>query len=250
MSSLTGESKGGEQGTMARRTVMRDEVIRAATRLFKENGVRSVSLQSIADELGMTKGALYHYFTSRDDLLRHVFGDWTSETTQGLRERIADSGSATEQLRDYVRFHVSSVASDLDLYSLSFASEAELPADVRAEFRKLKRQSDTVLREILSKGIADGEFEPRDERVIAFAIDGMCNWLWKWYDPAGPKSAGDIAEDFIELLTRGLLRSSEDNSPVGGNGSGTARQTAEYHARAIRFHSERLEQLLTELSEG
>ena len=241
--------KGGKQAAMARRTVMRDEVIRAATRLFKENGVRSVSLQSIADELGMTKGALYHYFSSRDDLLRHVFGDWTTETTEGLRERIADSDSATEQLRDYVRFHVSSVANDLDLYSLSFASEAELPADVRAEFRRLKRKSDTVLREILRKGIADGEFEPRDERVIAFAIDGMCNWLWKWYDPAGPKSSDDIADDFIELLTRGLVRRGDDDSPVAGNANGTVGQTAEYHARAIRFHSERLEQLLPQLSE-
>jgi AcrR family transcriptional regulator len=223
---------------------MRDEVIRAATRLFKERGVRAVSLQSIADELGMTKGALYHYFSSRDDLLRHVFGDWVSDETEGLRKHIADSGTATAQLRDYVRFHVSSIATSLDLYSLTFASEAELPDDIRAEFRQLKRRSDTVLRGILRKGVTEGEFEPRDERVIAFAIDGMCNWLWKWYDPDGPKSADDIADDFIELLSRGLLRRDEDESPTVVSGADSTRQAAEYHARAIRFHSERLEQLI------
>lgn len=223
---------------------MRDEVVRAATRLFKEKGVRGVSLQNIADELGITKGALYHYFSGRDDLLRQVFGDWTSEEAASLREKIAASGTAADQLRDYVRYHVSSVAQNLDLYSLSFASEAELPPDVRAEFRHLKRQSDTVLRDILHKGVRDGEFEARDEKVIAFAIDGMCNWLWKWYNPEGEKSADEVAGDFIELLTRGLLRSDDDDSPAGPGSSDSSKAGAEYHARAIRFHAERLEQLL------
>ncbi|CUR55525.1 hypothetical protein NOCA2270160 [metagenome] len=227
---------------------MRDEVIRTATKLFSERGIRGVALQTIADELGMTKGALYHYFSSRDDLLRHVFGDWTTEEAEGLRKRIAGSGTATEQLRDYVRYHVSSLVNNVDLYGLSFSSEAELPQDIRAEFRQLKRQSDIVLRDILRKGVTDGEFEPRDEKVIAFAIDGMCNWMWKWYDPDGPKSADDIADDFIELLTRGLLRSSDDDSPVGVGGTQSSRNSAEYHARAIRFHSERLEQILPSMT--
>jgi AcrR family transcriptional regulator len=227
---------------------MRDEVIRTATRLFSEKGIRGVALQNIADELGMTKGALYHYFSSRDDLLRHVFGDWTTEEAEGLRKRIADSGTATEQLRDYVTYHVSSLVKNFDLYGLSFSSEAELPPDIRAEFRHRKRQSDTVLRDILQKGVTDGEFEARDEKVIAFAIDGMCNWMWKWYDPDGPKSADDIAEDFIELLTRGLLRSSDDDSPVRAAGGQTSRESAEYHARAIRFHSERLQEILPSLT--
>jgi AcrR family transcriptional regulator len=227
---------------------MRDEVIRTATRLFSEKGIRGVALQNIADELGMTKGALYHYFSSRDDLLRHVFGDWTTHEAEGLRERIADSGTAIEQLRDYVRYHVTSLVDNLDLFGLSFSSEAELPQEIRAEFRQLKRQSDIVLRDILRKGVTDGEFEARDEKVIAFAIDGMCNWMWKWYDPDGPKSADDIADDFIELLTRGLLRSSDDESPLGVGGAQSSRESAEYHARAISFHSKRLEQLLPSLT--
>lgn len=227
--------------------MVRDEVVRAATRLFKEQGIRGVSLQDIADEVGLTKGALYHYFSNRDDLLRQVFGDWITNEFEALRQHTSGSEGATAKLRDYVRYHVSSVVDNVDLYSLSFSSEAEIPPDVRVEFRRLKRQSDSVLKEILRQGMADGEFEARDEKVIAFAIDGMCNWLSQWYTADGPKTAADIADDFIDLLLRGLVRT--DGSGPGGTGpQQDPAATAEYHARAIRFHSERLEQVLPSLT--
>lgn len=204
-------------------------------------------MQDIADEVGLTKGALYHYFSNRDDLLRHVFGDWITREFEALREHTSGSESATAKLRDYVRYHVSSVVNNVDLYSLSFSSEMEIPPDIRAKFRRLKRQSDEVLKEILRQGMADGELEARDEKVIAFAIDGMCNWLFQWYTPEGPKSAAEIADDFIDLLLRGLLRN-DSSGPVETDRQHDAVGRAEYHARAIRFHSERLEQLLPGLA--
>ncbi|GAA1000228.1 TetR/AcrR family transcriptional regulator [Subtercola frigoramans] len=228
--------------------MVRDEVVRAATRLFKERGIRGVTLQDIANEVNLTKGALYHYFSSREDLLRQVFGDWINEELESLREQTTRSGSATDELRAYVRYHVSSVASNIDLYSLSFSVESELPPEVRAEFRRLKRRSDSVLKEILLRGFTSGEFEHRDEKVIAFAIDGMCNWLSKWFTPDGPKSSLDIADDFIELILRGIRRSNDNGMPAGTREAEGAVETAEYHARSIRFHSERLEQLLPSLS--
>ncbi|MCP2193507.1 transcriptional regulator, TetR family [Williamsia deligens] len=228
--------------------MVRDEVVRAATRLFTERGIRGVSLQDIADEVELTKGALYHYFNNRDDLLRQVFGDWITGEFTSLQEHTSRSGTATDKLRDYVRYHVSSVVDNIELYSLSFSSEAELPPEVRTEFRHLKRRSDSVLKDILSQGVSDGEFELRDEKVIAFAIDGMCNWLCQWYVSDGPKSATEIANDFNDLLLRGLLRGDGDESPVQSGRTHSPAEAVEYHARAIRFHSERLEQLLPSLT--
>ena len=233
---------------MVRRAMVRDEVIRAATRLFKENGIRGVSLQAIADEVGLTKGALYHYFRGRDDLLRQVVGDWITQEFESVRALVSGSGTATDQLRAYVRYHVASVANNIDLYSLTYSSESEFPADIRSEFRKLKRQSDNVLKTILHQGVTEGEFEARDEKIIAFAIDGMCNWLWQWYTPDGPKNPDDVADTFIDLLLRGMLRGSDGASPTATPRSQSPADQVEYHARSIRFHTERLEAVLPSLT--
>jgi len=234
---------------MAKGTMVRDEVVRAATRLFTERGIRGVSLQNIADEVGLTKGALYHYFSSRDDLLRHVFGDWITQEIISLRQQTSHPGDAVEKLRAYVRYHVSSVVTNVDLYTLSFFSEVEIPHDVRAEFRGLKRQSDAILMEILRQGRAEGRFAGPDVKVAAFAIDGMCNWLCQWYDVDGPKSAADIADEFLALLVHGLVTGTNDREGDPPTSSSSL-ETAKQHARAIRFHSERLHDLIPRLSPG
>lgn len=226
---------------MAKGMMVRDEVIRVATRMFTERGIRGVSLQNIADEVGLTKGALYYYFSSRDDLLRHVFGDWIAEELASLRLQTANPGDAVEKLRAYVRYHVASVVSNVDLYTLSFFSEVEIPSDVRAEFRGLKRQSDAILMDILRQGMAEGRFVGPDVKVVAFAIDGMCNWLCQWYDAEGPKSADDIADEFLALLMRGLVRQGLSEWSATTTGRVDA---VEQHTRAIRYHSARLLDLL------
>lgn len=234
---------------MVKGTMVRDEVVRAATRLFTERGIRGVSLQNIADEVGLTKGALYHYFSSRDDLLRHVFGDWITREVISLRKQTSCPGDALEKLRAYVRYHVSSVVTNVDLYTLSFFSEVEMPPDVRAEFRGLKRQSDAILMDILRQGMAEGRFAGPDVKVVAFAIDGMCNWLCQWYDVDGPKSADDIADEFLGLLVHGLERDAVLGAGVP-SGFQSALETAEQHARALRYHGERLHELLPKLGSG
>jgi TetR/AcrR family transcriptional regulator, cholesterol catabolism regulator len=230
---------------MARRNMMRDEVIRCATRLFVERGIGAVTLQDIAAEAGLSKTALYHYFTSREELLRQIFGDWISTEIASLRLAIPEAGTAEEQMRAYILYHVSSIAQNLGLYSLSFSYEAELPPDVRDEFRLLKRESDKILRGILRNGVLRKEFEPRHELLITFAIDGMCNWLWKWYKPSGPKSPQEIADEFAAFTLSGLLASPHtDQIPTAPDSD--LETIVAYHARAIRFHSQKLEDQLAD----
>jgi AcrR family transcriptional regulator len=225
---------------MTRRTIMRDEVIRSATRLFVERGINAVALQDIAAEVGLSKAALYHYFSNREELLRQVFGNWVRTEIANLRLAIPEAGTAEEQMRAYIRYHVTSVTENLGLYSLSFSNEGDLPPDVRDEFRHLKRESDKALRGILAHGILRQEFEPRDELLITFAIDGMCNWLWKWYKPSGSKSPEAIAHEFSEFTLNGLL-ASPHITELAAAPDDDANSIAAYHARAIRFHSEKLE---------
>ncbi|MCE0765551.1 TetR/AcrR family transcriptional regulator [Pseudonocardia kujensis] len=229
---------------MPKGAVMQEELIRTATRLFQAKGIRAVTLQEIADEVGLTKAALYHYFSNRDDLLRHVFGDWLKRDIEKLDAVTSAPGTTRERLRLYVRHHIECITGNIELYGLSFSAESELPDEVRAEFRKFKRESDLVVQEIIREGMRSGEFVSSDENLTVFAIDGMCNWLWKWYRSSGALSPDEIAERFTDLVLYGLA--SRDDEPVEGPGGRTRDELIRYHSRAIRFHSERIEALAAE----
>jgi AcrR family transcriptional regulator len=223
---------------------MQDELIKAATRLFQARGIRAVSLTEIAEEVGVTKAALYHYFRSRDDLLRAVFSDWLKHDIEKLSAVMSTPGTARDRLRAYVRHHISCITDNIELYGLSFSAESELPEEVRDEFRKFKRESDLVVQEILREGMRSGEFVSSDEHTTVFAIDGMCNWLWKWYHSTGPLSPDQIADRFADLVLYGLA--SRDEQPMEGPAGIGREELIRYHARAIRFHNERIEALLAE----
>jgi len=60
--------------------------------------------------------------------------------------------------------------------------------------------------QIIEEGIEKGVLKPVDARLQAYAILGMCNWLYKWYKPDKEVfSPGEIADYFIALLETGYL---------------------------------------------
>lgn len=232
-------------GGSVRNSVMRERITEAAARLFQTRGINSVSMQEVAAEVGLSKASIYHYYQSRDDLLRHVFGDWARGEVTRAREIAGSDDDAATKLTAFIRFHLNSLVDHLDLYALSFREESELPADVRDEFRALKREHDVLVRQIVREGVEARVFEPIDETLAAFAIDGMCNWIWKWYRPGtGGKPADEIAETFAHLVLRGVMTDASTVANGWTEDVKGADGALAYHTREIRHHTSQIELLL------
>jgi hypothetical protein len=61
--------------------------------------------------------------------------------------------------------------------------------------------------ELLQQGVNDGELRTDlDVKVTGYAILGMCNWVYRWYNPEGTFSADVIADIFTKLSLEGLTR--------------------------------------------
>jgi len=60
---------------------------------------------------------------------------------------------------------------------------------------------------LLQQGIDAGELRnDLDVQVTVYAILGMCNWVYRWYNPEGKRSAEEIAAMFTTLVLDGLSR--------------------------------------------
>jgi AcrR family transcriptional regulator len=75
------------------------EIIQTARRLLVQQGPEAVSLRAIAREMGMTAPALYRYFGSHEDLLRHLVADLFTEIAEHVREAILVAGEAAGPAR-------------------------------------------------------------------------------------------------------------------------------------------------------
>ena len=82
------------------------EVLDAAARVFYERGYSDASVQDVADELGILKGSLYHYISSKEDLLFRLLDGTHAEVSRILDEVSALDLPPLERLHEYVRLQV------------------------------------------------------------------------------------------------------------------------------------------------
>lgn len=75
------------------RAATKEEIVQIARRILVKDGPQSVSLRAIAREMGMTAPGLYRYFTSHEELLKHLCGAIFTELGDGLQEAIGRAGS-------------------------------------------------------------------------------------------------------------------------------------------------------------
>jgi hypothetical protein len=91
--------------------------------------------------------------------------------------------------------------------------EGELPENVAAKHLEGKRAFLAALSKVLAEGMTTGAFRPGDERVAAFALIGMSNWVAWWYVP-GRGDRTSIGRQLVETAMAGVLRANPaDGSP-------------------------------------
>jgi AcrR family transcriptional regulator len=189
------------------RSIRMQKIVAAATGLFHRKGFNAATLDEVARELGLSKAALYNYIPSKGELLAMIYGQAFAKIFHRIYEISASKASPREKLRQIIRDHICNIiTSDIAMFSVFFAEENQLPGKDFQKIREEKKKYTRLVIAIIEEGIEKGVFKPVDARLQAYAILGMCNWLYKWYHP--PKevfSPEEIADHFIALLETGYL---------------------------------------------
>lgn len=160
-------------------------------------------MEKIASRLGMTKGSLYYYFRDKDDLLYECHRRATQVSLDALARSRSSDAPPDLRLREVLVGHIRGITDEVygavmltDLESISPARRRRIVA-MRDRFER-------GVREIIRQGVENGLFGKVDVRIAGFATLGAINWIPKWYDPRGPLSAAEVAEQFADLLVRAL----------------------------------------------
>jgi AcrR family transcriptional regulator len=189
----------------SRRELVMSEILEHATRLFAERGYDGTTLQDIADAIGITRPGLYHYISSKEQLLAELVRDVSENTAHIVRAaRLRTDLRSVEKLRTVVRALVLQRAAAPERFRVLDRTEAALPEEVAALHLKARREVLAELRTIIEEGVSRGEFRPRDERLAALSVIGMCNWVAWWFhpDPGHPAEpvADQLAQNAVDML--------------------------------------------------
>lgn len=185
---------------------MYHKIFAESARVFKEKGYHAASMQNIADAVGLQKGSLYHYISSKEELLFKIFEHSTGELTKQLEEINAANISPTEKMRQAISAHLTALCEQLDIYTVYLAERRVLSGKYHTQVRAEAERHARLLEQIIEQGIRKKDFRPVDTKMAAHAILGMCNWLYQWYAPDGRLKPNEIAAIFSDLALDGLVR--------------------------------------------
>lgn len=181
-----------------------EQIFTEAVRIFKLKGYHATSVQDIADAVHLQKGSLYHYISSKEELLLKIFERSTGALTQRLQEILSSDLSPTDKLQRAIDAHLVALTTQLDLYTVYLSERRVLTGRIHSQVRTEAERTARLLEQIIQEGIDAGDFRTTDSKMAAHAILGMCNWLYQWYSPTGRLTAEQIAAIFSDLVIRGL----------------------------------------------
>jgi len=187
---------------------VRERLLSAATRLFALNGFEGTSVQQVVEAAGVTKGALYHYYASKDDLLYEVYHRLLTMQRARLDEIAGGHGDPAERLRAAAADVLRTTFENMDDMIVFFRSLHLLPVGRQALIRAERRSYHERLRQLVDEGIDAGTFR-RDvpaDIVVQYFLSAV-NQLGTWYRPDGQLSPDQIGQYFTGLLLASLQRS-------------------------------------------
>jgi AcrR family transcriptional regulator len=183
-----------------------ESILQVAAACFGEQGYRATTLETVAERLGISRVTLYRYCPSKEELLTRVFERTIAIFQRGLRQICAQDVPPEEKLRQIIRHQVRLMADHRNFLTVFFSEEGNLPAEMARRARTERRAYDELIEGVIREGIDAGRLAPLPPKLLSFALLGMCNWLYQWYQPDGPLSADEVARIFIALVEHGYLR--------------------------------------------
>lgn len=191
------------------------QILEAAVRIFSEKGYAATSLQDVADAVGLLKGSLYHYISSKESLLSRIFQEAHEQATTLMAE-VDDLGlPPDEHLREYIRRLTLFYLGNRERASLYFSEWRHLTGDERATVLKQRREFATYLRRVLERAKAAGlARDDLDVKLATFYLVAAVNGVLVWYRPGGGLSASRIAAEVADMSCAAVLSPATPERPA------------------------------------
>ncbi len=185
--------------------ITRQQIHTAAAQIFSQKGYHATSMQDIAEAVGRKKASLYHHIASKQEILLAVLDQALDLVIEQVSKAIEADAPLPEKLRLAMRTYLQTLAEDGELAAVLLLEHRSLSPGLHSRHLPRRDRFERLWRDVIEEGVNSGAFECDDPAQAARALLGLMNWTITWYRPDGPLTPVQIADQFVDLLLRGLL---------------------------------------------
>jgi len=192
-------------GYRSKRASRRDKIIRIAAQLFSEKSYHDVTMDEIAEKVGVAKGTIYLYFESKERLYLEILEHGFKAIESLIEKEIAKSDRAPEKLKKVLKLIFGFYRRNLDVLRILSRDETHLIREHYEFTEHWRHRRVKLYKKILEKGVREGSFRQINTELTALIIFGLVRSVMFFYK--ADKSGEETAEDVFSVIERGILAS-------------------------------------------
>jgi TetR/AcrR family transcriptional regulator, fatty acid metabolism regulator protein len=184
-------------------------ILDAAVRVFARNGFHGSRVGDIAEEAGVAHGLLYHYFSSKDEVLQTVFRENWGELLERFEQVAASDQPADEKLRAIVKILLRTWRNDPDLVTV-MVREVGRSAHLATQVDDIGKGFHVIQR-VIEQGQSEGVFRDElDARLASWVVYGgleeiLTGWVMSRL-PDGDEEVARAERTIVDVVCGGLAR--------------------------------------------
>jgi AcrR family transcriptional regulator len=185
-----------------------EELLEAAIEAFGESGFRATTLEEVARRAGVSKGTVYLYFSSKEDLFRAMVEKKVVPLVEACEASVRDhDGSAATVLEQMLRRFWDAITRP-DMLRLARIIQAEIthfPELRKLYFEQVVQRQRRLLRSIAERGVASGEFRPEAVKLVPMMVPSLIVHLNQYRFLFGDLDSGLPGSDTCRDLVLSLV---------------------------------------------
>jgi len=187
------------------------QIIAAAVAAFARLGFNKTRMDDIAREAGVSKGTLYLYFKSKDEIITAVLDQFFTDELDGIADLLAAPIPVAQKLETLIIQMMADTEAQLGEYLsvwLEFYAIAAREGDLREKMLEYMHQFIDLFSALIQLGIDNGEFRPVNARETAMVASAQLEGLLLlWAVDRESVNLKELTETAVDLLLRGLAKS-------------------------------------------
>jgi AcrR family transcriptional regulator len=182
---------------MTQHTDSHDQILASAQRLFMAQGFRAVSMRQIAEQVGLTKAALYYHFQDKEELFVAIVERYLQRIAEVMDQAAAQGTTARARLTAIVHAILTQPVEERAILRLASQELSNISPEARGRFLVLYHEKFIGrLAALIETGVAAGELRAVDARLATWTLLGM---MYPYFHPS-PSTGFTLGSAEIDAL--------------------------------------------------
>ena len=181
-------------------------ILKASAKIFAEKGFHHTSVRDIARATKMSLSGLYYYFTTKEELLYLIQERCFVTLLQRWEQAVDPQMDVRGRIRAFAENHLSFFLHNMPEMKVMAHEDESLTGDFQDKILVLKRRYVKVIMDLIGELQGRNGGKALDLRVATFALFGMMNWIYTWYQPKRDLPFPQLIEEMLRIYFFGLLK--------------------------------------------